>query len=459
MLAAQALSRHFAAVTVLERDVLPDRPQQRKGQPQARHGHILWSSGARVVDGLLPGTTDRLFAAGARRIVFQQDLVTLTSHGWQHRFPSRQFCIMCTRPLMDWVVRDQIRSNGLIQVRQRTEAVEPYGDRHRITGVRVRDVVTGTETTLDADLVVDATGRGSRLKHWLSSLGMPPVEEDLVDAGMAYCSRLYQAPPGATTGFPPVNIAPDPRVREPGRFGVVHPQEDGAWMVTLAGTRGVRLPSDDAEFLAYARSLRDPLVADLIAPAEPLTAPLVSRFGANRRLYPERLPTWPEGLLVLGDALAVFNPIYGHGMSAAALSAAALDEQLGGGTKTAAGIQQVISAAVDDPWIIAAARDIEYVDCRIATTDPRLLGDAETRRRFGDMLTTRSLRSPAVSALVTDAASLTIPQSALGSSDFMALMALDTMSPELTGPPLEPEELAVVNLRPRATIGADSVFG
>ena len=455
MLAAQALSRHCATVTVLERDVLPETPRQRKGQPQARHGHILWSSGARVVDRLLPGTTDRLFAAGARRIVFQRDLVTLTSHGWQHRFPSRQFCVMCTRPLMDWAVRDQIMSEGRIEVRQRTEALAPLGDRERVTGVRVRDVGSGAETTLAADLVVDATGRGSRLKHWLAALGLPPVEEDLVDAGMAYCSRVYQAPPGATTGFPPVNIAPDPRVGEPGRFGVVHPHEDGTWMVTLAGTRGARLPTDDAEFTEYARGLRDPLIADLLATASPLTSPLVSRFGANRRLYPERLPAWPEGLLVLGDALAVFNPIYGHGMSSAALSVAALADRLGAGDEPAAEVQRVIGAAVDDPWIIAAARDIEYVDCRMDATDPRLLQDAETRRRFGDFLTTRSLRSPEVSALVTDAASLTVAQSALGSSEFLALMARDTMLPELTGPPLAPEELAVVGLRPRDTVGAD----
>ncbi|WP_131742862.1 NAD(P)/FAD-dependent oxidoreductase [Actinomadura roseirufa] len=456
MLTAQVLSRHLDTVTVLERDVLPDGPRQRRGQPQARHGHILWSSGARVVDGLLPGTIDRLLAAGARRIMFQRDLVTLTSHGWQHRFPSRQFCLMCSRPLMDWTVRDQVVSAGRVRVRQRAEAVELSGGGDRVTGVRVRDVETGAESALAADLVVDATGRGSRLRHWLAALGLPPVEEDVVDAGMAYCSRLYKAPPGATTAFPPVNISPDPRDGRPGRFGVVHPQEGGVWMVTLAGTRGARLPSDDAEFTEYARSLRDPLVADLIASAEPLTPLFVSHFGANRRLYPERLERWPEGLLVIGDALAAFNPIYGHGMSSAALGAAALDELLGGPRPwSAAAAQRAAGAAADDPWIIAAARDIEYVGCRTTATDPRLLGEAETRRHFADVLTTRSLRSPAVSALVTDAASLSVPQSALGSSEFMALMARDEPLPELTGPPLAAAELAAAGLRPRDAVGAD----
>ncbi|MFC6881628.1 MULTISPECIES: NAD(P)/FAD-dependent oxidoreductase [Actinomadura] len=462
MLAAQALSRRFDAVTVLERDVLPEGPRQRKGQPQARHGHILWSSGARVVDALLPGTIDRLLSLGARRIMFQRDLVTLTSHGWQHRFPSKQYCVMCSRPLMDWAVREQVAASGRVEVRQRTEALDLAGDRDRITGVHVRDVATGAASSLTADLVVDATGRGSRLKHWLGALGLPPLEEDVVDAGMAYCSRIYQAPPGAAAGFPPVNLAPDPRVREPGRFGVVHPQEDGTWMVTLAGTRGVRLPTDDAEFNEYARTLRDPLVADLIARAEPLTPLVVSHFGANRRLYPERLAGWPDRLVVLGDALAVFNPIYGHGMSAAARGIAALDERLaeeGLGAGAVAAAQRDVCAAVDDPWIIAAARDIEYVGCRSTATDPRLLGEADARRRFADVITVRSLRSPGVSEMVTDAASLAVPQSELGSSRFMALLGSDPMRPELTEPPLSPDELALVNLSPRAAVGAETASG
>ncbi|MFF5676310.1 NAD(P)/FAD-dependent oxidoreductase [Streptomyces hygroscopicus] len=457
MLAAHVLARHLERVTVVERDVLPDGPRHRKGSPQGRHVHVLWSSGARIVDTLLPGLTGQLVDAGARRVGFHQDLVTLTSHGWQHRFPPRQFALMCTRPFLDWKVRDRVLAAGRITVRRRAEILDLTGDARRVTGVRVRDMDRGVPRTLEAGLVVDASGRGSRLGHWLSALGLPPLEEDTVDAGIAYATRVYQAPPGAAAGFPAVNVAADHRLREPGRFGVVYPQEDGTWMVTLSCTRGAGLPTHDDDFLPYARTLRHPLVADLIALAEPLTSVAVSRVGANRRLYPERLDSWPEGLLVVGDALAAFNPIYGHGMSSAARAAAALDTELersGVGDGTARRAQRAISAAVDDPWIMAASKDVEYVNCRMNATDPRLTGGALARQRFSDLIADRSIRSPAVCDVVTDVISLTAPQSELASSRFLSLMRKDRVLPQLTEPPLTPDELALVRLNPRSTVGA-----
>lgn len=455
MLAAHVLARHMKTVTVVERDALPDGPQHRKGTPQARHGHILWSGGARIVEDLLPGTTGRLLAAGARRIRFHEDLVTLTSHGWQNRFPPRQFGLMCTRPLLDWVVRDQIAAARQITVRHRTEALELIGDRNRVTGVLVRDVESGATESLEADLVVDAAGRGSRLPHWLRALGLPPVAEDVVDAGMAYASRMYRAPDGATAGFPAVNVAADHRVRKPARFGVVYPQEEDQWIVTLSCTRGGQLPTREEDFLPYARTLRDPLVADLISDVEPLTPVFVSHLGINRRRYPERLERWPDGLLVLGDSLAVFNPIYGHGMSAAARGAAALDDQLQRpfGPGAAHRAQRAISMGVDDPWIMAAAKDIAFVHCRNHATDPRLTSGAASRQSFADLVAGRAIRATAVCDVVTDVMSMTTPQSELGTSRFLSLIQRDRMLPELTEPPLRPEELALVKLEPRSAVG------
>ncbi|MEO5876946.1 MAG: FAD-dependent monooxygenase [Streptosporangiaceae bacterium] len=457
MLTAHVLARHVQTVTVVERDVLPDEPAHRRGSPQARHVHVLWSGGARIVESLLPGVTDRLIAAGARRIGFHEDLVTLTSHGWQHRFPPRQFALMCGRPLLDHVVRDRILASGRIAVRSRNEVVELAGDGTRVTGAQVRDLDTGTLELLEADLVVDACGRGSRLRHWLAALGLPAVEEEIVDAGIAYATRLYQPPPGAADRFPAVNVAADHRVRVPGRFGVVYPQENDRWMVTLSCTRGGELPTSEAEFLPYARSLRDPLVADLISRAEPLTPVFASHIGANRRIYPERLERWPDGLLVLGDSLAAFNPIYGHGMSSAARAAQVLDQRLERddfGPGDAHRVQRAISAVVDDPWIMAAAKDIEFVHCRSRIKDPRLTGGAAARQRFGDLVAGRAIRSPGVCDVVTDVMSLTAPQSELGSNRFLTLLQRDRMHPELTEPPLHPDELATVGLGARGTVGA-----
>ncbi|WP_116210208.1 NAD(P)/FAD-dependent oxidoreductase [Streptomyces olivoreticuli] len=450
-LAAHVLARHAGTVTVVERDALPEEPRHRKGVPQGRHAHLLWSNGARLIEDLLPGTTDRLLAAGARRLGFPEDLVTLTGQGWQHRFPATQFALLASRPLLDLTVRQQALTAENVTVLQRTEAVELTGSAGRVTGVVVRDLGSGRRTPLDADLVIDATGRGSRLKQWLSALGVPALEEDVVDAGVAYATRFFQAPPGATTRFPAVNIAADDSLREPGRFGVVYPIEGDRWIVTLSCTRGARLPSDEDEFLPFAKDLAHPLIAELLRDAEPLTPVHGSRSGANRRLYPERLEQWPDGLLVVGDSLTAFNPIYGHGMSSAARCAVTLDRELarGGPSEAGAGrlVQKAIGAAVDDPWILAASKDIDYINCRVDATDPRLVGvDTEQRLRFADAITAASIRIPEASEIVTDVMSLNSPQSELGSNRFLLAMRSSERRPELTAPPLSPDELAVVNL-------------
>ncbi|MFC8129710.1 NAD(P)/FAD-dependent oxidoreductase [Streptomyces sp. NPDC057302] len=456
-LAAHVLARHVESVTVVERDALPDEPRHRKGVPQGRHAHLLWSNGARLIEDMLPGTADRLLAAGARRLGFPEDLVTLTGQGWQHRFPATQFALLASRPLLDLTVRQQALAPANITVLQRTEAVELTGGEGRVTGVVVRDLDSDRRTPLQADLVIDATGRGSRLKQWLSALGVPALQEDVVDAGVAYATRLFQAPPGATARFPAVNIAADDRVREPGRFGVVYPIEGGRWIATLSCTRGAHLPTDEEGFLPFAQNLSHPLVAELLRDAEPLTPVFGSRSGANRRLYPERLEQWPDGLLVVGDSLTAFNPIYGHGMSSAARCAATLDRELGrdGQLDSGAGvgrrIQQAIGATVDDPWILASSKDIDYVNCRVDAADPRLIGvDTEQRLRFADAITAASIRSPKASEIVTDVMSLNAPQTELGSNRFLMAMRADERHPELTAPPLLPEELALVNLDPAA---------
>ncbi|MFD0431247.1 NAD(P)/FAD-dependent oxidoreductase [Streptomyces zhihengii] len=168
MLAAAALSAHADRVTVVERDSLPDGPHSRKSLPQAHHAHLLWSGGARAIESLLPGTTDRWLAAGARRIPLPTGLVSMSALGWFRRWPEMQFLIACSRDLLDWVVREQVVALPGVTVLQRTELLGLSGTAARVRGVRVRGE-DGGERELEADLVVDASGRGSRAPEWLRS--------------------------------------------------------------------------------------------------------------------------------------------------------------------------------------------------------------------------------------------------------------------------------------------------
>ncbi|MET8757648.1 FAD-dependent monooxygenase [Lentzea sp. NPDC004782] len=359
MLAASVLVRHFDEVTVVERDKLPDGPGTRSGVPQARHAHLLMSGGARAIESLLPGTLDALSAAGAHRIGVPNDLVSLSAQGWVPRFPEMQFIVSCSRGLLDWVVRTQALRDTKISVLTGTEPVSLLGDRHAVSGVLVEDRVSREQISLEANLVVDATGRGSRLPAWLESFGLPAVHSESVDSGLAYATRIFQAPPSATSGFPIVNVQANPRDPHPGCTATLLPIEDGRWLVTLSGTRGGEPSTDESEFVAFARSVRNPVVGELIADATPLSPVYGSHSTANRRMFYERMKSWPVGLLALGDAVATYNPVYGHGMSVAAQSAQALDAGLSAGHSSQR-IQRGIGKVVDGAWAMATNQDILY---------------------------------------------------------------------------------------------------
>jgi 2-polyprenyl-6-methoxyphenol hydroxylase-like FAD-dependent oxidoreductase len=427
MLAATALLRHVDTVTVLERDRLPEGPDPRRGVPQARHTHVLWSGGARFIESLLPGTVDRLRAEGAHRIGLPEDLVSLTAYGWQQRMPETQFMIAASRSLLDWTVRDQALRDDRITVLGDTDIVGLRGDADRVTGVTYKPRGTGGLSVVEADIVVDATGRGSPMKRWLGVLGLPPVQEDVIDSGMAYATRIFTAPKGARGAFPLVSVYADHRAGVPGRNGILLPIEQGRWMVTLSGTRGAEPPGTESGFADYLDTLRHPLISQLLRHAEPLTPVQASRSTANRRLFYERLVHWPDGLAVVGDAVAAFNPVYGHGMSSAALAAAALDTALtesGGLVPGAAqAAQRAVGAVVDTPWILATSQDICYPDVQTRTEDPRLTRYAVERRRQADLIGGAALLDPVVCSAALLVNTLSGAADALGAPDVQAALA------------------------------------
>ncbi|GHF30469.1 hypothetical protein GCM10010218_09700 [Streptomyces mashuensis] len=362
MLAAAALVP-YADVTVVERDRLPGGPAPRRGLPQARHVHLLYSGGARAIESLLPGTQEQWLRAGARRIPLPTGLVTLTAQGWLRRWPEMQYAIACSRDLLDHVVRRQLLALPGIGLLDGTEATGLLGSGRRVTGVTLRDGGDGRERTLEADLVVDASGRGSSAPQWLAALGFPAVPEQAVDSGLAYATRVFRAPAG-TEEFPVVGVQPDARQPVPGQSASLVPIEDHRWMVTLSGTRGGHPSKAGEAFIPFARQVRHPIVGDLITMAEPLGDVHVTHSTVNRRRLYEKAEAWLAGFLVLGDAVATYNPIYGQGMSVAAHSAAALRAALGRRDLREPGfaraVQRTIGGIVQSPWELATGQDIQY---------------------------------------------------------------------------------------------------
>ncbi|MFC4533336.1 NAD(P)/FAD-dependent oxidoreductase [Sphaerisporangium dianthi] len=358
VLAAAVLARHADDVVLIENDRYPRGPGTRRGLPQSHHTHVLVTGGARALRTLLPGTLEELFARGAHRRGLPGGALILTSEGWYRRHDTEAYLISCSRGLLDEVVRRRALGGGAVSVREGTQALGLVGDAARVTGVSVRREGAPAET-IRADLVVDATGRRSKAARWLADLGAPHVEEVTVASGLAYATRLYQAPAGLAAGIPAIILHPRSEAGRPDRGATLYPIEDGRWVVTLTGTRGGEPPTDERGFQDFACSLRSPIVARLMAAARPAGRIRPYRDTANRRRFFERA-LLPEGFVAIGDAAVAVNPVHSHGMSVAALSALRLEQELarrGIEPPVSSGLQAAMAAEAEMSWRMATGQD------------------------------------------------------------------------------------------------------
>ncbi|AOR34537.1 pyridine nucleotide-disulfide oxidoreductase [Streptomyces fodineus] len=440
MLAAGALAEFADRVVIVERDTLPEGPAPRKGLPQARHAHMLWSGGVRAMEELLPGITDALKAAGGRRHPVTTGVVALSAQGWFRRWPESHHVILAGRDLLDATVRARVLADERIELLGETEALGLTGTDAAVTGVRIR-TRDGAERTLPAGLVVDATGRGSRATQWLADLGLPAPERREIDPGLVYASRLFLAPETARDGFPVVNLQPDPRGAGPGRSGFLLPIENGRWIVTLAGTRGGEPSAASEDFVPFAREkLRHPLLGELLERAEPLSDVSVTRSTLNRRNFYERMPVWPENFTVLGDALAVFNPVYGHGLSAAAQGAVRLRAVIrrhGWGTPgLARRVQRAVARPVRAAWDLALGQDVFYPG---ATEQGPTVRDRLLSAYVGRLMYTAT-GNGRIARRVTDVTSLERGAEVLLTPGVLLAAARGPLKPPLAAPPMTAEE-------------------
>ncbi|WP_149181906.1 FAD-dependent monooxygenase [Streptomyces sp. TRM49041] len=360
LLAARALAEHAEQVTVVERDRFPEEAEPRAGVPQGRHLHVLLEAGQRAVDQLLPGVVDELRACGARRVGMPEDVVQWQAGAWYRRTAATAYLLTGSRPLVEQVIRHRVLADRRIRAVPGTEAVGLAGDATRVSGVLVRERGAGRveePRLIAADLVVDASGRGSRAPQWLAALGAEPPREETLDTGLAYATRVYRNERhGDDTDGLGYYIVPNPGQTY---GGVALPIEGGRFLVTLSGLRGDEPPTDEAAFEEYAGRLPDPVLRNWLAKAEPVSAVHGFRSTANVRRRYDRRGRRPAGFLVTGDALCTFNPIYGQGMAVAAMTAVVLRDALADRrrTPTTLRVQRALFRASRQAWDISAGAD------------------------------------------------------------------------------------------------------
>ena len=373
LLASRVLAKHFDRVSIVEGDFLPEKPAPRTGISQSRHLHILLNRGKIILEEFFPGLEKELVAAGAPSLD-PRSIGWFSPAGWAPQFtPDLNDLIMFSRDLLDWHIRRRLAENTNVHFLEggTVTGLLTNASRAKVAGVSVRfrdrhnQAYTHTQN-LNADLVVDASGKVSKTPQWLKSLGYEPPQETTIKAFVGYASRIYEGS-GKLSDTAPVFVSLEPPLRT--RGGAIFPIEGNRWLASLGGGDRDYPPADEAGFLEFARSLPTPTIYDAIKDAEAITPVYSYRGTENRLRHYEGLVRYPENLIIIGHAVCAFNPIYGQGMTVAALDAQMLNECLqkqrerypeGDLTGFARQFQQKLAKLHTIPWTFAISQDSRY---------------------------------------------------------------------------------------------------
>ncbi len=407
---AQVLSGHFRKVTVLERDQFTEEPAPRSGTPQAAHAHALLAGGLHALQCLFPDFRQDLVDAGAIQTRAGVE-IRLERPGFDP-FPTRDLgfdIFFMSRPLLEAVTRRRVEDthNITIQTRHRATEIVASPETLRVEGVRC-DSEDGKNIAIDADFVVDATGRGSLTLQLLEKIGLQKPEETEIGIDQAYSTTIVERPHDRQASWDGVIFLPS----APGssRGGFVFPIENQQWIVSVGGNHGDAPPGEWEGLLDFVKSFRTSTIYDALKNAQPKMNIARFRLPASLRRHFERLDTFPKGLLAIGDAICRFNPVFGQGMSVATREAVVLNGLLQDDVPADSLAKQFFSAiqsTIETPWGVAQS-DFVYPTTRGARPT-----EFEKRMQYNIGLTRLAAQDFEVHKLLSEVQNLLRPQSAL----------------------------------------------
>lgn len=367
--AARVLADHHDEVIILERDRYPADIRVRRGVPQGQMYHTLIERGRREVEKLFPGFHALLDDWGVPRAAGGFNIAYMTPRGWGKPIQAAvQTAMSASRPLIEAAIRKlalEIPNIRVIEERLATGLIADQDAGHPICrGVTVRSP-EGSER-IDADLVVDASGGGSRAPQWLKDIGLSPPDEEQLDPMLTYGSQWLRLRPDATwparwwwthgvflQRIPPHDIN--------SAHLMLH--ENGRWMLTMVTAGDGQPPTEPEQIAEFLAGLRSPLIAQMYPLFEPVTKVVSYRLSKNRWRHFERWGERLDGFLALGDAVCVFNPNLGQGMSAASAEAGILRECLRR-TIAPAELPKLFFAAQArfqaGPWGLSTSNDLRF---------------------------------------------------------------------------------------------------
>jgi len=378
LLTARVLADYFEQVTILERDRFPTEvPAPRKGVPQCTQLHILLTRGRQIMEELFPGLEAELIEAGAAVLDMGADVEWLNPFGWAARFPSGFRALSFSRYILDWLIHRRLSQFHNIQAIKSSyvTGLLANADKTAVTGVVMRRRQHSEQVQqeeLSADLVVDTSGYSSQAPKWLKAIGYDPPEETIVTTSMGYASRLYEIPTDFQEDWKGVYIQAAPPERT--SMGVLYPIENNCWIVGVCATAPNRPSTNEAEFLEALRDLPSPHIYNAVKNAKPATAIEIYYPPGNRLRHYERLNRQPQGFIALGDSVCSFTPIYGQGITVAALGAVLLQQCLQRFelAELPTQFQKKLAKVNATPWIAATSQDAKYPSVKGLTQPPSL---------------------------------------------------------------------------------------
>jgi 2-polyprenyl-6-methoxyphenol hydroxylase-like FAD-dependent oxidoreductase len=418
---AGALARHFERVEVLERDGLTASACSRSGTPQDRHPHGLLAGGLRALGEIFPGFESDLAKAGAVPVAVAQEM--------QYErldvgvLPKRDFgiSVLCaSRPLIELVLRHRAEAvtNITLRPRCRVTGIVPATGSAAAHGIRC-DFGSGRSETLEADLVVDASGRGALTSTLFDALGWERPQETEVGVDIRYATVVVPIPADAPPDWKVVLTQPDPPAVP--LHAVLVPMEEGRWIIVIADHGiGARIETWD-DFLEASRLLITPTIFNALRHAGSPHSIRHYRLLASTWKHFERLPRLPRGVLPVADALCRFNPIHGQGMSSAAKQARLLQDVLGRAAAEPdpiaalqAGFMAEVASVLETPWRMSTSADLAFPETRGERPD-----NFEEARQFEAALFSAAGADPVVHRAMMEVAQLLQPFSRLQEADIM----------------------------------------
>lgn len=361
LLAARMLADAYRGVTVVDRDTLTGANEPRRAVPQGHHIHALLARGQQILDEMFPKFTDELVANGVPIGDFGTSLSWYFDGRMIKKAETGLICVAAGRPLLEAHIRARVQALPNVTFLEQTDIVGLVAspDHGRVLGARVQRQDDSESEVIEADLVMDTTGRGSRAPRWLAELGYPEVNEERVKMDLTYTTADYYGPLpvdpiGDDIALLPVATPKYPR-------GAIFARLPDRYAVSLTGILGDRPPADPEGFLAYVKSLPIPEVYEAVKDARLMGEPMTFRFPASVRRHYERMSRLPDGFLVMGDAACIFNPVYGQGMTVASMQARVLGQHLDKGVPPVPRqFQRDLARVIDAPWDMAAGADLGF---------------------------------------------------------------------------------------------------